>query len=126
MERQQHHFGLGLRVSNDAGSFQAVQHRHRNVHDDDFRSEGIGEPYCFLSIVGLATEFPLRERMQNSLDSPPNCGVIIDNQYSRHVPSRLVPWRRGTLGRRMPAPARLIQLTEELFVLLKLRFYNLI
>jgi hypothetical protein len=64
--------------------------------------------------------------MQDALHPSPDCGVIIDNQYSRHVPSRLVRWRRGTLGRHMPAPARVIQLTEELFALLKLRFYNLI
>src|SRR6202011_4661721 len=42
--------------------------------------------------------------MQDSLPPSPNCSVIVDNQYSRHVPSVLVQWRRGTLCRGAPAP----------------------
>src|SRR5579872_1269006 len=86
VQREQNDFHSRLRLSNRASRFDAVQPRHGQIHDDDFRLQFCSQANGIIPIVGLAAELPLREWIQYSLNAATNEGVVIDDKYSRHGP----------------------------------------
>src|SRR5882762_6758070 len=81
MQRKQENLSIRKDIANNAGGLQAIQTRHGNVHDDNFRSYGFGKTDGFLTILCFATKLPLGKSMEYSLNAAANHGMVIDNDY---------------------------------------------
>src|SRR5437868_5137855 len=99
MQRKQENLGVRQDISNNAGGLQAIQTRHGNVHDDNFRFYSFGKPDGFSTILCFAAKFPLRKRMKYALNTAANYGMVIDNDYSWHAPFLWSRWEGGTTER---------------------------
>src|SRR6267154_365610 len=99
MQREQQNLGVRQHVANNACGLQAIQTRHGDVHDDNFRFYAFGKPDSFLAVLCFAAKFPLGKSMEYALNTAANHGVVIDNDYSWHAPFLWSRWEGGTTGR---------------------------
>src|SRR5229473_6358152 len=99
MQCKQQNLSVRQDVANNAGGLQAIQTRHGNVHDDNFRFYSLGKPDGFLTVFCFAAKFPLRKGMEYALNAAANHGMVIDNDYSWHAPFLSSRWEGGTTGR---------------------------
>ena len=93
VKRKQDDFHFGMLFSNNAGGFQTIHARHGHIHQNNFRTELIGKLDRVAAIAGFAAHFPFRKRLQDRFDAPPDEGMVIDNQDSRHEANLHEPLR---------------------------------
>src|ERR1700730_6042284 len=88
MKGKEKNFSIGKKVVNDAGSLESIEHRHGNIHDNDFGLQRLRKLDGFLTILGLATKLPFGEGAENPLNAAANHGMIIYDQDTGHKPSQ--------------------------------------